>query len=301
MTSNSSSSVRRSDSFILISIFILFLVSFTILYSNLPPLSAAEAAAVRIPRDISEIGPISRALSDYRDSHYFHVVGLFSFVYIFMQAFAIPGTIFLSVLAGPLFGPIFGLIIVSTVATSGSCLCFTLVNYFGRELVQSKFPAMLASVRSKLEPQRHNLFFYLLFLRISPILPNVSISVCSPILGVPLKFFASATFLGLMPANYLHLQTGIQLNALTGGTDQSDDPNATRNNLTRVAALLALAFLALLPTLFTKKLKKFDESMGAKERKNIQSSNNENGKENEENIGSAVRRSTRQRKPVSIK
>jgi uncharacterized membrane protein YdjX (TVP38/TMEM64 family) len=279
-------SVRSSHSLILSLIFLCFLVSFTLLYSSLPPFSASEAAAIRIPQELSELGPISRALSSYRDANYYHVLGIFSFLYVFLQAFAIPGTIFLSVLAGPLFGSSLGLLVVSAVATSGSCLCYLLVSLFGRDLVKAKIPSVLDKVQTKLRLHWHNLFFYLLFLRISPLLPNVSISVCSPIIGVPLKTFAAATFIGLMPANYLHLQTGIQLNQLTGADENAKDTNATRNNLTRMAALLAVACLALLPTLFRGKLESFDETLSMKASQ--QGENKQTAQQNKEEIQEEV-------------
>ncbi|WP_289460176.1 VTT domain-containing protein, partial [Klebsiella pneumoniae] len=53
-----------------------------------------------------------------------------------------------------------------------------------------------------------NLFFFLLFLRITPIVPNIVINVASPIVGVPFKYYFFATLFGLMPANLMHVSTG---------------------------------------------------------------------------------------------
>jgi len=169
--------------------------------------------------------------------------------FVSLQSFAIPGAIFLSILAGPLFGVWRGLLIVSVVATSGSCVCYTVSYYLGRGLVERFFPSMLARLRGMVSAQRSNLFFYLLFLRISPLLPNWFISVSAPILDIPLLHFAAATFFGLMPANYLHVTTGIKLEELESAAADGGSPV----NLRALAFLFGIAFLALLPTIFKSK------------------------------------------------
>ena len=50
---------------------------------------------------------------------------------------------------------------------------------------------------SQIELRRDNLFSYLLFLRISPLLPNWFINIASPILSVPFPHFFFATLIGV--------------------------------------------------------------------------------------------------------
>jgi uncharacterized membrane protein YdjX (TVP38/TMEM64 family) len=54
----------------------------------------------------------------------------------------------------------------------------------------------------------------MLFLRITPLLPNVFINVASPIVNVPYSTFFLATFFGLMPMNVVHINTGLMLNEI---------------------------------------------------------------------------------------
>lgn len=58
-------------------------------------------------------------------------------------------------------------------------------------------------------------------MRITPIVPNWFINISSPILDVPISIFFSATFIGLMPANVIHVKTGLMLNDIqtVGGID----------------------------------------------------------------------------------
>lgn len=216
--------------------------------------SSADRPLLKFPRSLSDVRSLSGVLRQYRDANYAIVVVGFCAIYIFLQAFAIPGAIFLSILAGPLFGAFRGLVIVSLVATSGSSLCYAMSSVLGRGLVEKCFPALLQRFRGQIARRRENLFFYLLFLRISPLLPNWFISVSSPILEIPYRTFAAATLLGLIPANYLHVTTGLQLEELGHA---ADGDAGSPVNYKALAFLFAIAFLALIPTLLKSKFEAY--------------------------------------------
>lgn len=56
---------------------------------------------------------------------------------------------------------------------------------------------------SQVGQRRSYLLNYLLFLRLTPVLPNTFINVASPMVGVPLPHFALATLLGCAPNNFM--------------------------------------------------------------------------------------------------
>eukprot|EP01006_Ploeotia_vitrea_P039553 TRINITY_DN66358_c5_g1_i1.p1 TRINITY_DN66358_c5_g1~~TRINITY_DN66358_c5_g1_i1.p1 ORF type:complete len:332 (+),score=138.05 TRINITY_DN66358_c5_g1_i1:50-1045(+) len=239
---------------------VVFVVSIVLMYTafaNLPQLSAEEYEHVKFPRNVQDLRDLNDFLQRYRERHYWPVLSGFCIVYIFLQAFAIPGAIFLSILAGPLFGIYTGLFIVSCVATSGAAICYMMSYYLGRGLVQRCFPTMLAKFRQKIALHRHNLFFYLLFLRVSPLLPNWFISVSSPILNVPLRHFVGATLIGLIPANYIHVTTGMTLSRL-------QSVHESTMNVRAILTLFFIAFLALIPTFFRRKFEEFDSKLEKK-------------------------------------
>ena len=60
-------------------------------------------------------------------------------MYIFLQSFAIPGAIFLSMISGALFGGIPGFVLSQTCATLGSCICYFLSLGLGRNLINRVF------------------------------------------------------------------------------------------------------------------------------------------------------------------
>lgn len=51
--------------------------------------------------------------------------------------------------------------------------------------------------------RREKLLNYMLFLRITPTLPNTFINVASPIVDIPFHIFFLATMVGLIPASYI--------------------------------------------------------------------------------------------------
>jgi len=65
-------------------------------------------------------------------------------VYIFMQTFMIPGTVFMSLLAGALFGVLKGVALVVFTATAGASSCYFLSKLIGRPLVFSLWPDKLS-------------------------------------------------------------------------------------------------------------------------------------------------------------
>jgi uncharacterized membrane protein YdjX (TVP38/TMEM64 family) len=98
----------------------------------------------------------------------------------------------------------------------------------------------------------------LLFLRITPLLPNWFVNIACPLVDVPFKYFFLATLIGLVPANCLHISTGATLNNAAGATDGSNG-NHGRSNAVNFAILFLLQFVALLPTLFKGKIEKYEQ------------------------------------------
>ncbi|KRW99144.1 hypothetical protein PPERSA_07387 [Pseudocohnilembus persalinus] len=164
-------------------------------------------------------------------------------------SFAIPGPVFLSILAGPLFGAVPGFILVCLCATTGACFCYGLSYTLGRGIVVDKFPSMLLKFHRKIQANKDNLVFYMLFLRLTPLVPNIIVNIASPIVGIPLKYFAFGTFVGLMPLNLIHLNTGLTLYTI----------EKLGANLSNILWIAVLGLLALIPTLFKKQIEKFDE------------------------------------------
>jgi len=99
----------------------------------------------------------------------------------------------------------------------------------------------------------------MLFLRITPLLPNWFINLSSPIVGVPIGYYAIATFFGLIPANIFHVYTGSALGTI----------DKIGFDFKFMLFLLLLGFVALLPIYAKKccsKYFKLDQSESDKEK-----------------------------------
>jgi len=235
---------------ILASLFITGVIIFIVLYQNAPHLTDSERQAIfKFPRGVEDLREDYKIINRYFKDNTAYVYVLFCYLYVLLQSFAIPGPIFLSVLSGALFGGVQGFLMVCLCATFGASSCYMLSYILARGLVIKYFPGHLIRFNEKIHSHRKNIFWYMLFLRITPLIPNWFVNVSSPIVGIPFKHFFFGTLFGLMPANIIHIRTGLAL----------DNISQVGMNITGILSLAALAFLALIPTLFKRKIQKLDE------------------------------------------
>ena len=82
-------------------------------------------------------------LESYKSDYTIQVLIGYCTVYIFMQTFMIPGTVFMSLLAGALFGVFKGVALVVLNATAGASSCYFLSKLIGRPLLSSLWPDKL--------------------------------------------------------------------------------------------------------------------------------------------------------------
>ncbi len=182
----------------------------------------------------------------YSAEHPYALPITFITTYLGILFFSIPGTLWLSVLCGAVFPPLQAQLIIAFSATVGSCIAFLLVRHLATPVVSACVPRVVSSVRAGVSANREHLQWYMLFLRITPLFPNWAVTLCSPIVGVPLRVFFIATAVGLIPANYFHVQVGATLARL--GTDFSLD--AIKQDPSAIVALFLLQFLALAPVAY---------------------------------------------------
>lgn len=83
-------------------------------------------------------------LEGYTSDYTLQVLVGYCMVYIFMQTFMIPGTVFMSLLAGALFGVFKGVALVVFTATAGASSCYFLSKMIGRPVVFCLWPDKLS-------------------------------------------------------------------------------------------------------------------------------------------------------------
>ncbi|XP_072902509.1 transmembrane protein 41A-like [Hemitrygon akajei] len=198
-----------------------------------------EHRSLTFPSDLEELRAIAGLLHSYKAQHSSYVLLLFCSAYLYKQTFAIPGSSFLNILAGALFGPWLGLALCCILTAIGATFCFLLSRVYGKQFVVRRFPERLAVLQHKVQENRNSLFFFLLFLRLFPMTPNWFLNITSPILNIPLTHFFFSIVVGLLPYNFICVQTGCILSEIS-----------SLDNLfswSIVMKLLAIAMVALMP------------------------------------------------------
>lgn len=198
-----------------------------------------EPNRLKFPSDLEELRELAELLQFYKTEHTGYVLLLFCSAYLYKQSFAIPGSSFLNILAGAIFGLYEGLFLACLLTTVGSTLCFLLSQAFGKRYIVNFFPDKVSTLQKKVEDNRDCLFFFLLFLRFFPMTPNWFLNMSAPIVNIPIAFFFGSVFIGLLPYNFICVQTGVMLSELSSLDDLF--------SWERLLQLLAIACVALLP------------------------------------------------------
>ncbi|MCP9265412.1 WD repeat-containing protein 46 [Dirofilaria immitis] len=182
-------------------------------------LDSDERVDFKLPKDLIQAKRLGLVLSKYKDKHYYTVLFGISTVYIMLQSLAIPGSIFLTVLAGYLFSFPIALCLVCTVSHVFGLWCTDMLFFsflFGRERILAFAPEKISKWKNEVT-DFDSLFYFIIFLRITPILPNWLINLASPIFDVPVSTFFSGHFWvsGVAPPSCIYIQAGATLQRLT--------------------------------------------------------------------------------------
>ncbi|VAH36351.1 unnamed protein product [Triticum turgidum subsp. durum] len=103
----------------------------------------SDYSFLKLPRNLHELQILTGHLENYTSDYTVQVLIGYCAVYIFMQTFMIPGTIFMSLLAGALFGQLRGVALVVFAASAGASSCFFLSKMIGKPLVFVLWPDKL--------------------------------------------------------------------------------------------------------------------------------------------------------------
>ncbi|XP_030416262.1 transmembrane protein 41B isoform X2 [Gopherus flavomarginatus] len=232
---------------ILVSIFLSAASIMFLVYKYFPQLSDEERECIKIPRDMDDAKALGKVLSKYKDTFYVQVLVAYFATYIFLQTFAIPGSIFLSILSGFLYPFPLALFLVCLCSGLGASFCYMLSYLVGRPVVYKYLTEKAVKWSEQVERHREHLINYIIFLRITPFLPNWFINITSPVINVPLKVFFIGTFLGVAPPSFVAIKAGTTLYQLTTAGEAV--------SWNSVFVLMILALLSILPAVFQKKLK----------------------------------------------
>jgi uncharacterized membrane protein YdjX (TVP38/TMEM64 family) len=221
--------------------FSVFLYAIHVVEFTVPVKGSPHPAVVRFPRAPQEVLQVSQTLYQYASENLVQTLAIFFCLYVALQAFSVPGSVFLSVLSGALFPFPLAVFMTLLAASCGASSAFLLSGSFARPVATALLgPARLDKLRNLVQGQSAGaLFFILLGSRISPVLPNWALNNGCSLVGVPLSAFFLSTFVGLIPVTLIHVTAGSQLR--DGGMGLLESP------FTVLGLLTVLGSLAFLP------------------------------------------------------
>ncbi|BGP02497.1 Golgi apparatus membrane protein TVP38 [Rhodotorula toruloides] len=194
---------------------------YIVLKVTLPPIDEGDRDKVKLPKSFEDLKELNEVLQVYRDRNYYRVMGCFVIVYLFLQAFSIPGSMYLSMLGGALFGVLVALPLVCFCVATGALLCYLLSALLGPSVLanSSIWQARVEAWQERVRGHEKNLVSYLIVLRIAPLPPHWMLNLAAPHVGVSVWKFWLSTFLGVAGVSYIHTQIGTTLDQMAGSDD----------------------------------------------------------------------------------
>lgn len=138
-------------------------------------------------------------------------VAVFVAVYVAVVALSLPVAVVLSLVAGALFGRWLGTAVVSVSATAGATLAFLGSRYLFRDWVRRRFGRLLAPIEGGI--QRDGAF-YLLTLRLMPVVPFWLINLGMGLTPMRATTFAAVSWAGMLLGTFLYVNAGTELASL---------------------------------------------------------------------------------------
>ena len=185
--------------------------------------------------------------------HYFAALLVFSLAYAAVVALSLPVAAPLTLAGGFLFGWLVGGLAIVIAATLGAVIVFLLARTALAGPLGRRAGPWLDRLR---EGFQNDAISYLLFLRLVPAFPFWLVNLAPALLGVRLKDYVIATFLGIIPGTFAYALTGAGLDSVLAAQHaayerclaQNPGPGACSFDLDPASLLTAellVAFIAL--------------------------------------------------------
>ncbi|EIN04952.1 hypothetical protein PUNSTDRAFT_92406 [Punctularia strigosozonata HHB-11173 SS5] len=190
------------------------------LWLALPTLDPEDRPNLRIPKSFAQLQALNALLKKYRDIYPYRIFICFVTTYLFLQAFSLPGSMYLSILGGAVWGVPRALPLCCACVATGATLCYLLSAALGPALLAlPSWHARFHTWSTKIAAQRDNLMSFLIVLRIAPLPPHWVVNVLAPHLGIGIAPFWASTFLGIFGVTVIHTTIGGGLDDMTSAAD----------------------------------------------------------------------------------
>lgn len=163
-------------------------------------------------------------LQAWAADHYLAALLVFIAVYALATASTIPGPVFLTLLGGLMFGPAVGALAQATGATLGAIAIYFVYRTAIGTWLRAKFAEQAGVMDRIARGIDRNAFVTLLTLRLIPSVPFVLINATAGMVAAPLRPYATATFLGLLPSTFMYTWIGSGLGEMLRAGEAPDLP-----------------------------------------------------------------------------
>jgi uncharacterized membrane protein YdjX (TVP38/TMEM64 family) len=126
-------------------------------------------------------------------------------------ALSLPGAVFLTVFGGFLFGWLLGGVTTVVAATIGAVIVFLIARTSVGDALGRRAGPRLKRIAKGF---REDAFAYLLFLRLVPAFPFWLVNLAPALFGMPLRSFALATAVGILPGTFAFAFAGAGLDSV---------------------------------------------------------------------------------------
>jgi uncharacterized membrane protein YdjX (TVP38/TMEM64 family) len=174
---------------------------------------------------------------------------IFVAIYIAVVAFSLPGGAVMTITGGFLFGQWLGTLYVIVAATVGATILFLAARTALGDVLRARAGPFLKKMEAGFQ---ENALSYLLVLRLIPIFPFFIVNLVPAFLGVNLRTYVIATFVGIIPGSFVYATVGAGLGSIFDAGKAFSATSIVTPEI--ITALVGLAILALLPVAY-KKLK----------------------------------------------
>lgn len=183
-------------------------------------------------------------LRAYAADHYVLSLILLILIFAGLTTSVVPGVVFVTVTAGYLFGPWVGGVATAFAATLGALG----VYFVGRTALGEGFRRKAREADSGLmkticDGVDRDAFWYVLVARLVVSVPFHLINVAAGLVAAPIRPYATATFLGLLPAHIIYCWIGSRLNEVLAN---DPDPDVASLFSEFMWPLMGVAFLSIL-------------------------------------------------------
>jgi uncharacterized membrane protein YdjX (TVP38/TMEM64 family) len=136
---------------------------------------------------------------------------IYGLVYAVAVALSVPGATLMTIVGGLLFGWLAGALAAIIAATAGATVIFLAAKTSLEETLTRKAGSLVNRIRDGFA---RDAFSYLLFLRLTPVVPFWLVNIAAALAQVRLRTFVGATFLGIIPAAFAFSFLGSGLDSL---------------------------------------------------------------------------------------